>query len=81
MNSRFVIDAPGGTADQSATSTIFSHGLNTDQKAWNLSENEETCCHGNWVLAIAFYLRTVFSHPNAWFTRAVETVSPSSGGE
>ena len=26
-------------------------------------------------------LGTVFSHPNAWFTRAAETVSPSPGGE
>jgi hypothetical protein len=33
------------------------------------------------ALAIAFYLGTVFSHPNAWFVRAAETVSPSPGGE
>jgi hypothetical protein len=25
-------------------------------------------------------LGTVFSHPNAWFTRAAETFSPSPGG-
>jgi hypothetical protein len=31
--------------------------------------------------AMAFYLGTVFSHPNAWFLRAAETVSPSPGGE
>jgi len=31
--------------------------------------------------AIAFYLGKVFSHPNAWFTKATETVSPSPGGE
>jgi hypothetical protein len=28
------------------------------------------------TLAIAFYLGTVFSHPNAWLTRAAATVSP-----
>jgi hypothetical protein len=33
------------------------------------------------ALAIAFYLGTGFSHPNAWFTRAAETDSPSPGGE
>ena len=33
------------------------------------------------ALAIAFYPGTVFSHPNAWFMRAAETVSPSPGGE
>jgi len=33
------------------------------------------------TFAIAFYLGTVFSHPNAWFVRATETVSPSPGGE
>jgi hypothetical protein len=33
------------------------------------------------ALAIAFYLGTVFSHPNAWFVRAAETVSPVAGGE
>jgi len=31
--------------------------------------------------AIAFFLGRVFSHPNAWFMRAAETVSPSPGGE
>jgi hypothetical protein len=33
------------------------------------------------AVAIPFYLGTVFSHPNAWFMRATETVSPSPGGE
>jgi hypothetical protein len=33
------------------------------------------------TFAIAFFLGTVFSHPNAWFMRAAETVSPSPGGE
>jgi hypothetical protein len=33
------------------------------------------------TFAIDFYLGTVFSHPNAWFMRAAETVSPSPGGE
>jgi hypothetical protein len=33
------------------------------------------------IFAIAFYFGTVFSHPNAWFLRAAETVSPSPGGE
>jgi hypothetical protein len=31
------------------------------------------------TFAIAFYLGTVFSHLNAWFMRATETVSPSPG--
>jgi hypothetical protein len=30
------------------------------------------------TFAIAFYLGPVFSHPNAWFMRATEIVSPSS---
>src|ERR1700722_10783179 len=33
------------------------------------------------TFAIAFFIGTVFSHPNAWFMRAAETVSPSPGGE
>jgi hypothetical protein len=33
------------------------------------------------ALAIAFYLGRVFNHPNAWFMRATEAVSPSPGGE
>jgi hypothetical protein len=33
------------------------------------------------TFAIVFYLGRVFSHPNAWFLRATETVSPSPGGE
>jgi hypothetical protein len=33
------------------------------------------------TFAIAFCLVTVFSHPDAWFMRATETVSPSPGGE
>jgi hypothetical protein len=33
------------------------------------------------ALAIAFHLGPVFSHPNVWFMRAAETVSPSLGGE
>ena len=33
------------------------------------------------TFAIAFCLVTVFSHPDAWFMRATETVSPSLGGE
>ena len=33
------------------------------------------------TFAITFYLGRVFSHPNAWFMRATETVSPSPGGE
>ncbi|MGA2869176.1 MAG: hypothetical protein ABSF34_08455 [Verrucomicrobiota bacterium] len=33
------------------------------------------------TFAIAYYLVTVFSHPDAWFMRAAETISPSPGGE
>src|ERR1700722_18353312 len=33
------------------------------------------------TFAIAFFIGTVFSHPNAWFMSATETVSPSPGGE
>jgi hypothetical protein len=33
------------------------------------------------TFAIVFYLGTVFSHLNAWFMRATETVSPSPGEE
>src|ERR1700722_13185345 len=33
------------------------------------------------TFAIAFFIGTVFNHPNAWFLRAAETVSPSPGGE
>jgi hypothetical protein len=32
------------------------------------------------TFAIIFFIGTVFSHLNAWFMRAVETVSPSRGG-
>ena len=31
------------------------------------------------ALAIDFYVGTVFSHPNVWFMRAAETISPSPG--
>ena len=33
------------------------------------------------TFAIAFCLVTVFNHPDVWFMRATETVSPSPGGE
>jgi hypothetical protein len=33
------------------------------------------------AMAITFNLGTVFSHPNVWFMRAAETVSPSPGGD
>jgi hypothetical protein len=33
------------------------------------------------TFAMAFCLVTVFNHPDVWFMRATETVSPSPGGE
>jgi hypothetical protein len=33
------------------------------------------------TFVIAFYFGTAFSHLNAWFMRAAETISPSPGGE
>jgi hypothetical protein len=33
------------------------------------------------AFATVFHLGTAFNHPNVWFLKATETVSPSPGGE